>query len=292
MKTAEILRECIREQDVLARTGGDEFAILMPDTDNDTACQILMKISKEIDHFNQATAEKTFVISISLGCGTKVAVNDALDHTIKTAEDFMYKRKLMDHKSSHSALIASIRTTLFERSQETEEHAERLSELSRRIGEALHLSQMELYELALLSTLHDIGKIGISDSILNKPGKLTEPEWEEMKRHSEIGYRIAMSSPELASIADYILCHHENWDGTGYPQALTGNNIPLLSRILAVVDAFDAMTHDRSYRKALSAAEARTEILRNAGTQFDPVIAGIFANKILKETVCRSDRLV
>jgi len=131
--------------------------------------------------------------------------------------------------------------------------------------------------------LHDIGKIGIDDKILNKPGKLTEEEWAIMKRHPEIGYRIARASHKLARIADYILTHHERWDGAGYPKGLKGEDIPLLSRILAVADAYDAMTEDRVYRKAMSKEQAVEEIRRNAGTQFDPLIANIFIETILEE---------
>jgi HD-GYP domain-containing protein (c-di-GMP phosphodiesterase class II) len=171
---------------------------------------------------------------------------------------------------------------MFERSQETEEHAGRLIEMTRRVGMELNLTQVELDELELLATLHDIGKVGIEDRILNKTGKLTGEEWSEMKKHPEIGYRIAMSSPDLMSIAEYILCHHERWDGKGYPQGLKGEEIPILSRILAIADAYDAMTQDRPYRKAMSKEEAAAEIKKNAGSQFDPEIARVFIDRVLK----------
>jgi len=174
-------------------------------------------------------------------------------------------------------------TTVYEKSQETEQHAERLAELSTRVGRMLNLMEKDLGELQLLGMLHDIGKIGIDDKILNKPGKLTEEEWVIMKRHPEIGYRIARASHKLARIADYILTHHERWDGTGYPKGLKGNDIPLLSRILAVADAYDAMTEDRVYRKAMSKEQALEEIRQNAGTQFDPLISNIFIETILEE---------
>ena len=194
----------------------------------------------------------------------------------KTAEEYLCNRKLLSRKSSHNALLNSIMTTMFERSQETEEHAERIAVLAKRIGRRLELTQKQLDELELLSMLHDIGKIAIDDRILNKPGKLNDDEWAIMKKHPEIGYRIAMTSPDLESIADYILSHHERWDGKGYPQGLHGTEIPLLSRILAVADAFDAMTQNRVYRAALSHTQALEEILTHMGTQFDPDIARIF----------------
>ena len=142
----------------------------------------------------------------------------------------------------------------------------------------------ELDKLKLLSMLHDVGKVGVSDQILKKPGKLTEEEWEEMRKHPEIGYRIAMSSPDFANVAEYILAHHERWDGRGYPRGLSGENIPILSRILSVVDAYDAMTQDRVYHKAISHEEAMEEIRRGAGTQFDPRVVEAFVMEIEKRS--------
>lgn len=193
----------------------------------------------------------------------------------------MYRRKLLEHKSLHNSILASIKTTMFEKSNETEEHAERLAKMSRQLGQALGLSEEELVELELSSALHDIGKIAIDDRILKKPGKLTDSEWREIKRHPEVGFRIAQASPEFKHISEYILCHHERWDGKGYPQGIEGENIPLISRIIALVDAYDAMTEDRVYRKSVNIEEAIDEIKKNAGTQFDPHIARIFVEKVL-----------
>ncbi|MDD3142268.1 MAG: HD domain-containing protein, partial [Lachnospiraceae bacterium] len=147
----------------------------------------------------------------------------------------------------------------------------------------LGLNDDKIVELELFSTLHDIGKISIDRNILTKTDKLSEEDWIELKKHPEVGYRIAQTVPELVKISEYILCHHERWDGTGYPQGLSKEEIPLLSRILAVVDAYDAMTQDRSYRKARPQTEAIEEILNNAGTQFDPEVAAIFVHKVLKK---------
>ena len=188
----------------------------------------------------------------------------------------MNKRKLFEKKSHHHTILSSIMDTMYARSQETEEHAERLAHISRLIGEKMDLPQESMDELQLFAMLHDIGKVAIDDRVLNKPGKLTKEEWDIMKKHSEIGYRIAMASPELESVAEYILCHHERWDGKGYPAGLKKEEIPLLSRILAFADAYDAMTVDRVYRKALTKQEAIEEIEKNVGKQFDPEIFKIF----------------
>jgi len=276
VEIAYVLKGCCRKEDVLARTGANEFSILMPNTDDEQVSKMILKIKRAVESYNRTIDDRTYDISLSIGHATKTDQGENINHVVKAAEDYLHNRKLLDRRSSHSTLLSSIMATMFERSQETEEHAERIAVLSKMIGDRLGLPQRSLNELELLSMLHDIGKVGIDDSILNKPGKLNRSEWKAMQRHPEIGYRIAMTSPELEPIAEYILSHHERWDGTGYPRGLKGEEIPLLARILAVVDAYDAMTEDRVYRKALTVGEAIEEIRRNAGTQFDPEIARIF----------------
>ncbi len=170
-----------------------------------------------------------------------------------------------------------------EKTGETRHHCERMAEKSRIIGEELGLRSFEIENLKLLSLLHDIGKTAIPESILLKCGNLNENEMAVMKKHSEIGFRIANTMPELLPIAEGILSHHERWDGDGYPQGLKGYDIPLLARIVSVLDTFDAMTHDRPYRKALSEEKAIEEIRRCAGTQFDPKITKIFIDKCFKK---------
>ncbi len=281
--TANILRASCRKDDIVARTGGDEFSIILPRADRAFANDILKNIYKSCFEHNERVANEAFHINISLGFGTKDEHENDIKKVIKTALDYMNQRKLLENRSSHSTIIASIKATMLENSHETEEHAERLIELSKMVGHELGLGQKELDNLELFAMLHDIGKIGISDQILNKTAKLSEDEWFELKKHPVIGYRIAMSSPELAPIAEYILYHHERWDGHGYPQNLAGESIPLLSRILAVIDAYDAMTHDRSYRRAMPHAAAVEEIEKNIGTQFDPHIARLFIDDVLPE---------
>ncbi len=274
--TATVLKSTIRPNEILARIGGDEFGFLLPNADA-RACQERMLALKEaFDEHNAKLQDRTLIIDLSIGGSTKATQADDLAQVVKDAEANMARRKLFDQKSHHNAVLSSIMATLFERSFETEAHAERIGELCAIVGERLGLSHDDIDRLKLFAILHDIGKIGISDQILNKPAPLNEEEVVIMKTHPEIGYRIAMASPDFAPIAELILTHHERWDGTGYPNRIAGEKIPLLSRILAVADAYDAMTEDRVYRNALSSKAAIEEIRKNAGSQFDPHIAEVF----------------
>ncbi|WP_406542586.1 HD-GYP domain-containing protein [Clostridium ljungdahlii] len=183
------------------------------------------------------------------------------------AEERMYRSKLVKIKSSRNAIIASLEKILYEKHSETEEHTQRVKELSVKLGRKLNLSQEQLEELELLSLLHDIGKIGIPDNVLMKPGKLTDEEWDIMKKHTEIGYRIAKATPGLSHVANEILCHHEKFDGTGYPQGLKEGEIPILSRIINIIDSFDVMTHKRIYKNANDMNYAIKELERCSETQ-------------------------
>lgn len=278
---ANMIKSCVRERDLAARIGGDEFCLLLPNTEEETAKAIMEQIRNACANQSMQIPREMSFSSLALGCATKYNENELFEKVVKTAEQLMYQRKLLVHKSLHSTIITSIKTALMEKDYETREHCDRLADLSKQLGNELGLKEEELVALELLSELHDIGKIGVDTNILTKAGPLTPEEWAEIKKHPEAGYRIARTVPELSQIAEYILAHHERWDGKGYPQGLKGESIPLLSRIIAIVDAFDAMTKDRPYRKAKSIDEAVTEIRREAGKQFDPAIAKAFVDKVI-----------
>ncbi len=278
-----IIRSCLPKDTLLARIGGDEFAVLLPNSSQETIELLISCIHQACRSSNLASDTGPGELSLSFGYATRQDMDSRLDDVEKEAEDIMYRHKLLNQESYHNAIISSVMATMLARSQETEEHAMRLAVMCRQIGETLKLPQKSMDELQLLAMLHDIGKIGVDDSILNKPGKLDDQEWAVMKTHPEIGYRIAMSTSSLASVAPYILHHHERWDGRGYPNGITCEQIPLLSRILAVTDAYDAMTHCRAYRQAMSHELAIEEIRQNAGSQFDPGIVDVFLNLDLSD---------
>ena len=266
---AGLMQQCCREDDVAARWGGDEFVILLPGKKLEAAEAVIRKIKNT----NIAIEGSGLSLSLSLGCACTDTTETGIHTAMQQAEEYMYHQKLLDGKSYRNAIISTLLATLYEKSNETEAHSKRIEKYCHAIGKRLQLSSKEMDELSLLALLHDIGKVSIDPNILQKSGALTPAEWDEMRRHPEIGYRIAQATPELAVVADLILSHHERWDGKGYPRRLKGEEIPLACRILSVADAFDAMTNDRVYRKAIGVKTAILEIQRNMGKQFDPQAA-------------------
>lgn len=275
---AGILKRVCRKEDIVARWGGDEFAVLLPEADNTTSGNICQRIQKE------CAAEKSLPISLSasLGYATKHHAKENLSDIVKNAENMMYRDKLSQSRGIRQTILNSLKNSLFQRSIETESHLKRVVLLSGNFAEHMGLCEKEKEELSLLSSLHDIGKVAISDSILMKTGKLTRDEWNEVRTHSEKGYKIAANHQELVQISDGILCHHERWDGKGYPQGLHEKDIPRISRILNIVDAYDVMTHNTVYKKAVPHKAAISEIIHCSGTQFDPYYAHSFVEYIGK----------
>lgn len=271
IQTAKLLEKCFA-RGIVARIGGDEFSVLLPGMDEEELKSAIAGMNRELEEERTNNRQVFVPLSISYGYATKNSAEQTISEILKTAEEHMYRRKLLEHQSIRSTLLSTIKELLFSKSNETMEHANRMVSLAKSLGDAVGLSEADMDALELMATLHDVGKIGISNYILSKPGYLEDTEWTEIRKHPEIGYRIALTIPELQGIAGYILCHHERWDGGGYPQGLSGQDIPYISRLISVVDAYDAMTQDRPYRKAISRDEACKELQMNAGTQFDPDI--------------------
>lgn len=273
---ARILTETCRNEDIIARWGGDEFAILLPGTGREEAKNICSRIKKACQDSDHTPIQP----SISLGVSSKEDVSEDAGEVLKRAENEMYSNKLTESREIRDSIINSLQRTLSQYTFEDREHISRIRELSLATGKELGLKRRELEKLELLAAIHDIGKIAIPEEILKKTTELSKEEWEAIKRHPEIGFRIAESSQEFSQVADYILTHHERWDGKGYPQGLKGEDIPLLARIIAVVEAYEVMTSGRPYREKLLPREALTELEKNAGSQFDPEIVNLFSRLV------------
>ena len=270
---AEMMAGCFGEGDVVARIGGGEFGVIMANSDAGMVKKACGRIKKAVADYRDTTKTP---LSISVGSAIRSCVDETLTDTFKAADRNMYREKLHSNQSGHSAIVATLAQALEARDFVTDGHADRLQYLMERLAVAAGLPSSELPDLRLLGRFHDIGKVGVPDHILFKPGRLTAEEYAVMKRHCEIGYRIAQASPELAPIADWILKHQEWWNGEGYPLGLAGEDIPLPCRILGIVDAYDAMTNDRPYRKAMPHEEAVAELVRCAGRQFDASLVELF----------------
>jgi putative nucleotidyltransferase with HDIG domain len=180
-----------------------------------------------------------------------------------------------------SQTIDLIMKTLFEKSNRESLHSDRVSSICQAIASKMNFNKGNVDKMRIAGLVHDIGKIGIDDKILNKDGSLSSDERHEIERHPEIGWRILSTTNEFLELAQFVLDHHERWDGGGYPNGLKGEKIPLESRIITVADAYDAMTSGRSYRKGLDNEEAIKEMKRCSGTQFDPEIVDVFVNQVL-----------
>ncbi len=280
-EAARCLKESFPPQSEISRIGGDEFLLLCGNTRAEVIDAARIATGKLLrERFGTEYAD---LVSLSFGMYFEPGVAYDVPGMIREADLRMLRAKLHRHQSMRSGLISILRQMLEARDFGTQDHARRSDSLCERLGRRLGFHDGQLTDLRLLATFHDIGKIGIPDAILMKPARLTPEEFEVMKTHPSIGMRIAQSAIELQPIADLILKHHERWDGKGYPLGIAGEAIPVHCRVLAVVDAFDAMTNNRPYRDAMSEQDAFLELDRCAGTQFDPRIVALFHEVIAEE---------
>ena len=280
-KVAGIMKKECRNDDIVARLGGDEFSVILPKTDAVQAKLIMDRITGSADKENL----KSIVISVAAGYATKTSPDQNIDEIIKIAENNMYSDKINTGKRMRRKTFELITVNLFEKYSYEQDQSERMKKLAARIGSAMGLSKDQISTLETISYYHDIGKIIIPPRLLNRPSDLSLEEYDLVQRHAEAGYQIMKSQEEYSSIAIYVLSHHERWDGNGYPRKQKGHEIPLLSRILAVLDAYTAMTGNLPYKKSLSTDSAIMELKKNAGLQFDPEVVDIFTGILLEEEI-------
>lgn len=292
-----VLKGTIRSTDQAFRYGGDEFAILLPNTPIDAASQVADRVRRQVAANVKAGH---ITITISLGLANWPADGVAADEIVAAADGALYRAKreggnccycasgtLLELEDSRHRVIDSkdgdtlsaifaLAETVDAKEHYVDSHWKKVREHAVFLAKALELDAEEIHQLETSACLHDIGKISISEKILNKRSPLKDDEWVVIKTHPQVGVNIASRAPELAPCLPGILHHHERYDGTGYPFSLKGDEIPLEARILAIADAFAAMTTVRSYSEALSIEEALAELKRGAGTQFDPHLIDIF----------------
>ncbi|WP_102347586.1 bifunctional diguanylate cyclase/phosphohydrolase [Bacillus sp. Marseille-P3661] len=275
--SAQILLNCCSEQDMVARWGGDEFLVLLPKTNELQCLQVIKHIKRECLNSKKQPIE----VSLALGAATLQDGNIPFSEIFKRAEKDMYKHKLLESKSLRKRIVCQLHSLMETKVTRDPGQKNRIQKMASKFAELVGLepASTEMRILEKLVLLHDLGKIAIPTAILRKPTALTNEEWEMMQTHSEIGYRLALAIGEMDA-ADFIVAMHENWDGSGYPHGLKEIEIPFISRLLAIVVAFDVMMHDRVFQKAKGKDAVLAELIANSGTQFDPELTKTFVEKI------------
>jgi diguanylate cyclase (GGDEF)-like protein/PAS domain S-box-containing protein len=271
-KIACVLTRVCRSDDIISRWGGDEFMLLLPKTSLSEAEQIVQRIKTEFARIQVRSMQG----SISMGCAAKTTAEEKLLDVLEDAEEAMYDRKIVERRNLCSTVIQTIQERLFSESRREEAHARRVSKLAVQFGKVLHLKEDELRKLKDAAYLHDIGKISLSPELLMKNYNFTDTEFNEVKKHATVGYRILNAFDDTLDIAESVLAHHEHWDGTGYPKGLAGDEIPRLARIIHLIEGFDRMTRESMSKSAMNEDQALQAIKEEAGAQFDPNLSAAF----------------
>lgn len=272
---SKVLVDSCRESDLIFRWGGDEFLVVLYRTNLDQAKSVYKRIK------NNCLKEKINSMPIALSLGYEVmSGTQTIYDAIQNAEEKMYSEKLKESRQVFKKILDALLKELVRKCPTVEEQAWRLQKVALYMGEELSLSDHQLDKLSTLVSLHDIGKIALPARVVNKKAPLTEREKEILKKHPENGYRMLKTTTEFASLAEEILTHHEFWNGTGYPLGLKGEEIPLLARVIAVIDTYDILLHGYYGDYKISRQQVKQELLKRAATQLDPELVKIFVNKV------------
>jgi len=285
---ARILNSSSQDGNVTARLGGDEFAVIMPGADRREAELFSLQLWQKLaDAPICETEHASIYLGVSIGSSGYPWGGSTVEEITHWADTKLYANKLErkgfkqgrgDRRDDRlaAAVVDVLSTALDVRDKMTHRHARRVARTAAEVARFMQLSTENVSEIEYAAALHDIGKIGVADSILRKSASLDADEWKEMRRHSELGYQILKGIDFFQNAAEIVYAHHEHFDGTGYPRGLVGEEIPLGARVFAVVDAYDAMTSRRPYRDAIPRDEALAEIASHSGTQFDPKVVQAF----------------
>lgn len=273
IQTAEILSDSCRPRDLISRWGGDEFVIILPFTEEDKVVEIVKKIKSKCESF---LGYEFLSPSISIGYSVLSKKRKTMIQAFVEAEDMMYESKIKNKSSNRLRIVSSLQGSLYEKSFETYEHVQNVSKMCQKVSIHLGFNKQQISEMELFARFHDIGKLLLDNTLLEKKGLLSKMEMKRIQEHSESGFRICKSIAELSPIADFVLHHHERWDGKGYPNRISSYQIPIQARILNVADSIDAMLNDRPYRDKMSKDQVIEELISNKGTQFDPTLVDIF----------------
>jgi len=265
------------------RLGGDEFCALLDVHDRD-AQQVAATLAG-----NLAQSGQGFVVTASFGCA--IAPADGIDTSelMRRADRRMYEEKNSRRPSAATQATDALLALVHERYPNLEDHTSGVAMLARRVAERLQLNTADTDATVCAAALHDVGKVAIPDEVLDKPGPLDDQEWELMRRHTEIGERVLRSVPALRAAAPLVRWSHERWDGGGYPDALTGDEIPIGASIVAACDSYDAMTEDRCYQASKSPGEALAELRRCSGTHFRPEVVDALCALLEEPVATTSD---
>lgn len=280
-KAAYVMKKSCKANDVIARIGGDEFAILLPKT-NLRGAELLVEKMQKSTYFEKVGSIN---LSISFGCACKNTCSNKIANIFKKAEKNMYKQKLCESQNIKLNIINIIIDTMCEKFKGIEDYYLKISNLCEMVGKQLNLPDNDIEDLRTAALLHDIGNISLDENILNKPDKLTNLERFEIQHHPETGYHILNSVNNMAKVSEYVLDHHERWDGKGYPRGLKGDKIPIQSRIISIVDTYATLINKKPYRKAFTKEQTIEIIRKNSGTQFDPAIIKEFIKVLEQDNV-------
>ncbi|MGM0397343.1 MAG: PAS domain S-box protein [Bacillota bacterium] len=278
VSVAESIRNVCREDDIIGRMGGDEFIVLLPKTDKSDA----EKIKKRIESITSESGLDSIVVSVAIGYSTKTSPQENIIEIMKEADSMMYRDKLRNGKAIRSKTIELILNNVNKKYNTEKRHTEKVSLYSEQLAKAMGYGKRIAEDVRKAGELHDIGKIILPEELLNKPEPLSTGEFELIKQHPETSYQILKSTDEYAYLAEIVLYHHERWDGSGYPEGLAGEEIPLLSRIIAVADTYEALTGDRPYRDAIDKDKAVEIMKEAAGTHLDPQLVEAFVEKVIE----------